>query len=134
MVKMFFDLPRNTHRNLIEAVSSTSHLKIKLIKRFKKFFHTLDKCDKPHLKYLHNIQKEDIRSVYGRNAFNICRDAGATSMTTVLVENISYVPIHNDDQWRIPVVKELLEARSGRLALDLTIPEINCFLDAVLTF
>ena len=71
MVKMFFDLPRNTHRNLIEAVSSTSHLKIKLIKRFKKFFHTLDKCDKPHLKYLHNIQKEDVRSVYGRNVFNI---------------------------------------------------------------
>ena len=94
----------------------------------------MDKCDKPHLKYLHDIQKNDVRSVYGSNVRNICHDAHVDRMSRVLLSNISYAPIHSDDQWRVPVIQELLEARAGRLCLDLSKAEINYFLFSVLTF
>ena len=80
MVRMTFDIPRNTHKYLIEPISDNSHLKVKLVKRFIKFASSLSKCDKPHLKYLHEIQQNDFRSVYGRNCKNICKETGVENI------------------------------------------------------
>ena len=76
MVRRTFNIPRNTHKYLIEAISQNSHLKIKLVKKLLNFSLTLSKCDKPHIKYLQNIQKTEFRSVFGRNYQNICSEAG----------------------------------------------------------
>ena len=91
MVRMFFNIPRQTHRNLIEPISGTSHLKIKLVKRFLKFYQSVEKCDKPHLKYLLKLQKNDVRSVFGRNVRNICVEAGVDSISQVNLVNIRSV-------------------------------------------
>ena len=130
MVRMFCNVPRNTHKNLIEPISSTSHLKIKLVKRFVKFY---QKCDKPHLKYLLNIQKNDVRSVFGRNVMNICTESGTDNISMVKIDNIKYEPLPIEDHWRLPIVKELLEARAGRLDTGLSRREINALICEVTT-
>ena len=81
---MTFDIPRTSHKYLIEPISQNSHLKIKLVKKFINFSLTLSKCDKPHIIYLQDIQKNDSRSVFGRNSKNICVEAGADSIQEVI--------------------------------------------------
>ena len=133
MVQMFHNVPRNTHKNLIESISSTSHLKVKLVKRFVKFYQSIEKCDKPHLKYLLNIQKNDVRSVFGRNVRNICNESGTDNISLVNIENVKYEPLPFEDLWRPPIVKELLEARAGRCDIGLTRREINMLIFDVTT-
>ena len=126
-------VPRETHRNLIVPISSTSHLKTKLVKRFIKFYNSIEKCDKPHLKYLLEKQKNDVRSVFGRNVMNICSEAGTDRISLVNLDNIEYVPLPIEEHWRIPLLKDLLEARTGRTFVDLTRREINSIICLVTT-
>ena len=133
MVRMFFNIPRDTHRNLIAPISSTSHLKIKLVKRFIKFYQSIEKCDKPHLKYLLSKQKNDVRSVFGRNVRNNYDEAGTDNISLVNLDNIHYEPLPNEDYWRIPLVKELLDARPGRMIVHLSMREINTIIYMVTT-
>ena len=133
MIRMFFNLPRETHRNLIMPISSTSHLKIKLVKRFINFYESIEKCDKPHLKYLLEKQKNDVRSVFGRNVMNICEEAGTNNICSVNLDKIEYFPLPIEDHWRIPLLNDMLEARAGRSVVDLTRREINSIIYLVTT-
>ena len=126
MVRMFFNIPRQTHRNLSEPISGTSHLKIK-------FYQSVEKCDKPHLKYLLKIQKNDVRSVFGRNVMNICNESGTDNISLVKIENIHYCQLQIEDHWRPPMVKELLDARAGRVDIGLTRREISTLIYEVTT-
>ena len=45
-IRCMFDLPLQTHRNLIEPVSGTKHLKFLLIKRFMSFLNQIEKSTK----------------------------------------------------------------------------------------
>ena len=129
MVRYFFDIHRTTHRFLIQPISYTSHLKVKLVKRFTQFCKTLSTCDKPQLKYLSKIQQTDYRSVFGRNVRNICEEAKVSTLDEVFISNISYMPTPRDEEWRIPLVIELLELKAGRLNSNLTIQEIETILN-----
>ena len=115
MVRYFFDIPRTTHRYLIQAISNTSHLKVKRVKRFLQFAKTISTCEKPQLKYLSNLQKSDYRSVFGRNVLNICEEAKAGNIAEVILSNVSYMTTPPEEEYRIPLVIELLELKAGRL-------------------
>ena len=120
----------------MEPVSENSHLKVKLIKRFLKFFQTLESCDKPHIKYLVKLQKTDFRSVFGSNVRNICEEANVEDISQVFISDISYSPVPPEEEWRIPLLMELLDIRSARhqtpLSRDDT-NEINGLIDIVTT-
>ena len=103
------------------------------MKRFIKFYNSIEKCDKPHLKYLLEKQKNDVRSVFGRNVRNICREAGADSISLVNLDNIEYVPLPIDEHWRIPLLKDMLEARTGRAFVDLSRRDFNSIIYLVTT-
>ena len=103
------------------------------MKRFIKFYQSIEQCDKPHLKYLLSIQKDDYRSVFGRNVKNICEEAGAVNISEVNLENIKYVALPPEDQWRIPMLRDLLEARAGRLYIDLSRRDISRLIYEVTT-
>ena len=130
-IRYFFDIPRTTHRYLLESISGTSHLKQKLVKRFIQFYGTMSSCDKPHLKYLMYLQKSDYRSVFGRNVRNICKEAGAEEISEVSANDIRYATIPQDQEWRCVLIKELLELRAGRLTTELSDKEITKILDSV---
>ena len=128
---MTFDIPRTSHKYLKEPISKKSHLKIKLVKKFINFPLTLSKCDKPHIRYLQDIQKNDRRSVFGRNSRNIFVEAGADSIQEVMLENIKYEEIPLEEEYRVPLVLELLKMRAGRLESELTSKEVSIMLNQV---
>ena len=125
MIRYCCDIPRIFHRYLLEGVSNTTHLKVKLVKRFLQFYTTLVNCDKPHLKYLARIQKSDYRSVFGRNVRNICEEAQVEHISEVSLTNITYAEIPAEDEWRIPLLNELFEIRASRLVSILSEKELE---------
>ena len=72
VVRMVFDLPRSTHRCLLEPVSEFKHLFTLLTNRFLKFYRTLFLSDKIIISNLRRIQENDCRSNFGSNIRNIC--------------------------------------------------------------
>lgn len=133
MVRINFNIPRNTHKFLIEPISQSSHLKIKLVKRFINFAKALSKCEKPHIKYLHNIQKNDLRSVYGRNCRNISAESKVDSILEASHLDISYEKIPPEEEYRISLIQELLDMRSVKLFSELTKKEISSMLEILCT-
>jgi hypothetical protein len=125
MVRMAFDLPRQTHRYLIAPISKTSHLKCKLIKKFITFSSTVMSSSKPHVRYLANIQKDDKRSVFGSNIANICQEAGVDDIHEVNPSMVDYVKIPDDEAWRVPMLLELTEMKAGRLECGLSNKDIT---------
>ena len=125
MTRINFDLPRNSKTFFIEHVSDTSHVKSELMKRFTKFYKTLKDCDKPHVKFLVSIQKKDHRSTFGKNVINICKEAGVEYIDQVDLTKMTYSTVPDDQIWKISLIKECLEMRSGRLEANLTMEEIN---------
>ena len=65
--RRMYDLPLQTHRNLVEPVSQQLHLKKLLIKRFLSFIQQIQKSDKILPKQLLNIIVNDTRSITGCN-------------------------------------------------------------------
>ena len=78
-------------------------------------------------------QKNDARSVFGRNVMNICEEAGTDSICSVNLDKIEYCPLPIEDHWRIPLLNDMLEARAGRSFVDLTRREINTIIYLVTT-
>ena len=109
-------------------------MKLKLVKRFLQFYMTMSSSDKPHLKYLMNVQMNDYRSVFGRNVRNICKEAQVDNISDVCLSNIDYAPVPDDQNWRCALISELLEMRAGRMDSNLTNKEIQIVLDTVATY
>ena len=101
MVRMTFDIPRNTHKYLVEPISGNSHLKVKLVKRFIKFA-------TPHLRYLHEMQQNDFRSVYGRNCRNICKETGVEDIQDASFLDIQYETVPTEEEYRVPLILSLI--------------------------
>ena len=93
------------------------------------FATSLSKCDKPHLRFLQDIQKSDFRSVFGRNYQNICGEAGTEQIEAVILSEIDYCPVPPEEEYRISLVGELLEMRAGRMESELTNEEIKVMID-----
>ena len=118
MIRFVFGLPCNSHRYLIAPISDTSHLKTKLTDRFIKF-HEMVKCnDKPIVQNLFKFQAKDVRSVFGKNVFNICNSSQKVSLESVSRGDVKYHPISNDDSWKLPLIKELILLKFNVLEVD----------------
>ena len=91
----------------------------------------MSSCDKPHLKYLMNLQKSDYRSVFGRNVRNICKESEAEDISQVCENVIKYAAVPEGQEWRCSLINELLELRAGRLTTELSFKEIQKILDSV---
>ena len=56
---------------------------------------------------------------------NICQQSDVEIIPEVDLSNVSYVSVPMEEEWRIPLVKELLEIRAGRFSSILTEKEIE---------
>ena len=88
-------------------------------------------CDKPHVKFLLKIQENDHRSIFGKNVINICKEAGVEHIEQVDTSKLSYSTVPEDQEWKISLIKELIEMRSGRLEANLTMKEITQIIDDI---
>ena len=131
MMKIAYDIPRESKTFLIEPISETSHIKQKLLKRFLKFHRTLGESDKPHVNYLRNIQQNDLRSTFGKNVKHIIQELGVDCIELANINNYVYSPISQNDEWKISLIKECLEMRAGRLESNLTQKEITSIVNSI---
>ena len=109
MIRNVFNLPYNSHRYLIEPISGIPHLKTMIVDRFLKFYNSILNCNKFITRNLANIQSKDCRSDFGRNINNICREKNTLLFSNVRKGDIKYFPITENDKWRVPILKELLQ-------------------------
>ena len=70
-IKIAFDLPFSTHRNLMKPITETDHVKEILVKRFLSFISELKKSPKKIMRHIFNQVKLDVRSTTGSNLRNI---------------------------------------------------------------
>ena len=113
LIKTQFDLPLPTHRHLVTNLVDCDHPKKMIIKRFCKFSTKLAHSDNTHIRQLHNIQKSEMRSTYGRNIHNICELAGVTDLSEVNMRDIIINPVPTGDEWRDHMLRDLIAERDA---------------------
>ena len=112
LIKRTFNLPLATHRYVIPSVSNCKHLRVQLIKRFINFYQRIRDNSNPNIALLHSVQSQDMRSVFGRNVRNICRDAGVDQLDQVDLSCITVNPVPEEEEWRIPLISDILDTIS----------------------
>ena len=115
-VKVMADLPYATHRYLIEPVSGVQHMTITLIRNFLNFINKIKQSPKAVLRHLYSIAKSDVRTTTGANLRNILLQTSLSSVDDLqpgVVKQLKYMEIKARDMWRIPIIKEVMDIRSG---------------------
>lgn len=120
-IKLMFDVPFDTHRNLIEPISGTTHVKIVLQKRFLSFIAQIKKSKKRLPKLMLNLIKDDIRSTTGRNLRGILLQTTKVNVGQLVksdFQQLKYHPIDDNQKWKTDVITEILEIRNDELVVD----------------
>ena len=71
MLRILFNVPRDTHRYLIESSSQCLHVKTMLASRCVFFYETIEASLKFYIRFLSNLCKN---TVLGRNLFSFAND------------------------------------------------------------
>ena len=110
------DLPFATHRYMIEPVTNTRHMKIKLLRDYLSFIERIKKSKKPVLKQLYDLAKSDVRTTTGSNLRNILLLTDLNDVDDLhpgLVNSLQYHMVEEKEQWRVNMVKELINIKQG---------------------
>lgn len=116
-----FDVPRDTHRFLIEPISNVPHVKTVLCSRFVQFYDSLLKCSKLSLRLLVNLSKGDHRTFLHCNLTDIARECNTDIMSlckNYVKHNLKFSNVPDDQLWKIPILNELLNVRSNDLMIN----------------
>ena len=114
-VKIMCNIPRETHRYLIEPISERPHLKFILIKRFLGFKNQVNKCPKSIIKKFFKLCQNDTQSITGSNFRKImllCKKTSIDHIVDTDIDNLSFCEIPENEEWRLNLVKDLIEARN----------------------
>ena len=120
-IRIMFDLPIQTHTFFIEPVSESPHIKNILIKRFLKFVSAVRFSTKSILRNMYRMIAKDVRSVTGSNLRRIMLivnkgDVNDLSPTDSAL--VQYRKENSDNQWKINLVKEIIEVRNNILQVE----------------
>ena len=135
--RIMFDLPYSTHRFFVQTVSRKTHIKKVLLERFLGFLTQIRKSGKRLPSKLLEIICRDTGSITGSNLRNIMLLLEKHTIEEVTVKDLSsfeYQPVQPGDQWKVGMVRELLEIRENNLDVEnLTTNEIEEVLEYLCT-
>ena len=116
-VKIMFDIPWATHRFFIEPLTGREHVSRMLVRRYMAFIDKIRSSSKTTLKQLLDVVKGDVRLTTGHNLRTMMILANKNSIEELNVGNVDfeYLRVEENDEWKINIVKELIEIRSGGL-------------------
>jgi hypothetical protein len=137
-IKVMAELPLQTHRYLMEPLTDSRHMKIKLMKNYLGFMKKVRESSKPVLRQLYSLASRDVRTVTGTNLRNILlltNKSTVDDLEACQVDSIMYHQIGEEDTWRIGLVKELIDLKHGDLILpeEWTAEELELILDFACT-
>ena len=105
-IRILFNVPRDTHRYLIESIPQCLHVKTMLASRYECFYETIKESSKLCIWFLSNLCKNDL----GRNLFSIANDCSVNplDLSKMLVKKqMKYFDIPLEHAWKVPVLQEL---------------------------
>ena len=102
-IRVMLDLPRATHRYLLEPLSGTKHIIRSLSARFLNFTAKIADGNKLALKRVLDVTKADVRSTTGKNL----RVIGMNNDT-------QYRCIPTNENWRLSLIKELMQMKENK--------------------
>lgn len=120
-IRILFDVPRDTHRYFIETISNVLHVKTALCSRFVQFYDRLRNCSKLSIRLLVNLSKGDHRTFICSNLTNIARECNTEIMSlckNYVKSNLKFADVPDDQQWKVPILVELLNVRSNNLMIN----------------
>ena len=115
-VKVMADLPLATHRYLIEPVSGQQHMSTTLMRNFLNFISKIKQSQKPVLRQLYSVVKDDVQTTTGSNLRNILLLTSLSSVDDLkpsIVDQIMYQVISDRDKWRVPLIQEAIDMKNG---------------------
>ena len=113
-IRRMLRLDRRTHRYLIEPLSGMEHLKKSVFKAFMSFTEKLQSSPKAAVREVYAVVKNDCRSVTGGNLRNIileCIVDPSRPYSDVSIQKKQFFPIPPDAEWKISLIKDLMEMR-----------------------
>ena len=120
-VRIVFDLPLQTHCNLIEPISKTKHLKFVLIERFLSFLYQIEKSRKLIPKQLLSFIKKDVRSTTGSNLRNILLATNKNNIDEICIDDIRkmvYEELDVRDKWKINFIDKITNVKFNQLDVE----------------
>ena len=136
-IRNVYNLPWTTHRYFIEDVSGCLHPKTTLSSRYIKFVASLTTSAKTSVRYLASLAQHDKRTLLGRTLWNISSECGVDldGLTPQVVKkSLRYFPVPEQQQWRVGLLFELLEARSNTKKIaNLTRVEVENIIEDICT-
>ena len=136
-VRVTFNLPLTTHRNLIEPISQCHHLMTVLASRFLGFLVKIRESDKIIPKMLLNHVMRDVRSTTGSNLRKILLQTEKDDIFELSKADgakIRYHPLEKADQWKRLVLSDLIDIRDGSLQVEvLSNDEVQKFIEIICT-
>ena len=119
-MRIALNLPRTTHRNLIEIVSGCRHLNTTLAIRFISFIDNVRSSKKLIPKMLLSTIMNDTRSITGlnlRNTMLVADKDNVKDLTKCDAIKVKYHQLNKDEEWKKHMLLELLEVRDGDLEI-----------------
>ena len=115
-VRNIFKLPRTTHRFFIESVSDCAHPKTMMYTRYLRFQESMKSCSRLCVRFLVNLVSDDRRTLMGRTLEKMSNECLVSRelLTSSVARNVRYFIPPPGEEWRIPLLAELLDARDGR--------------------
>ena len=115
-MRIGFELPLTTHRNLIEPVTGRKHLYVNLLSRFVGFLDKVKKSSKIVPKILLSHIMSDVRSTTGSNLRKILIEIGKDDISKISrsdILNIEFAKLADDEKRKVSFLTELLDLRSS---------------------
>ena len=119
-MRLMLDLPRQTHRYLIEPLSNTWHIRKILVQRFLKFLQQIRNSGKKSTKFLLKSIIQDTRSTTGSNLRNILLQTNKSTIFELVpgdALSVGYHPITSSEKWRVDFISEIIHAKQKQLTI-----------------
>ena len=119
-VRQTFQVPRDTHRYLIETISQSIHPKVFMCSRLVKFVSSRNNCNKISIRVLSKLYENDLRTTLGKNLNKISQlcDIPLDTLSPSLVKySMKYYPPPESEKWRCEVILELLEEKKNNMEI-----------------
>ena len=117
-IKLTYNLPYLTHRNILPVISKVKPLRLTLAKRFLTFTEKLRQSEKPVLRHMINLVQNNVNTVTGRKLRNILLLTDRPTIRHLSPCDIDAVCLYGEpDLWRVLAITDILEMRVGDLQL-----------------
>ena len=115
-IKLTYNLPYPTHRNLLQVISKEKPLRVTLAKRYLIFTEKLRRSEKPVLRQMIRLVEHNVNTVTGRNLRRILLLTEKPTIEHLSPSDMDTVCLHGEPElWRVLAIEEILEMRSGDL-------------------